>query len=1124
MNCKLLCLEVMAIVCSYLIFSLSIASAANVKIYYNGVYQSPSVQYNPQLIVSREITVNPSSLVAKISVTNATQTSQIEKTYVYKCRGLAPKDCASETPDVSEGPFNSEYQWSALADRTSGYPQNANILIIVKASVSGKAFWSGFWHRIERTGLSSFSQYEYQIDEIQVHAKDLDDVSAIRNFITSNRIIPFNPKQVVKIVFPVASGGLYLIESGLTGIESGLLSANETSQNNIAGIEQDYVFAFSKAEGGIFSPVTLNLNPDYTCGNVNCEDSLGESQANCCMDCGCSGGYYCDSSGSCKQSSGISLSLYGTPNTAVSNCNQQHTLSIPVKINNPPSGIAVTSMRYRLGSGSYQTFVCSGGQNTGYVYSCPVVVPPVPNCVVGTYRVGPNYINFSITYPDGNSTVSKSVSTSFPEITIGSYTCGNLNCESSLGESQANCCYDCGCASGYCDFTAPDNCSCKQDLSSSNLRIISQSPFQFYTHTSGDSVSFLAQITNSPSTLSVQEYLCSLKCSRSDGQACSSSCSISCSKKGSSDPSVYNSTCTMGFSVQDYDTLKSYNLFPALNLSVRYSNGSYNTIQKTLSSAFSTISIGAHWCGDKKCDPDETQASCCYDCTCPEGQYCDTQNMEYYSQGDSCKETPRIEIDSMGTTAFTSSYEQHIINVTGHASSRPGGVGIVPLCVFNSTLSGVPCYVSCQEENTSGSLLYRFSCSVAVPFIDYNASYFYNPAARRIAIRSNSLNITLSYNNGPSRGGHEFSFPIPEVVINVIPRCGDSYGEPDVCERSIGEDGRLCCVDCGCNQEYGSDYFCYTGSNPSGECLSTSSINMRIREIIPNPVNCTIQEKGGKCLFANAMRVYPAVINPPSDLDVLEAYYRIGNTGNFTPFNCYKTGEGQGNFSCSFIPETPRQTTEGTETRTIEVKMSLGFTLNGALAVQNVSDSSGFKIERTYSEALASCLEDQARIEKKLAKLEGDKTLYTILAILFFIISVVYLVLFFTTCLRYGNCDWYYQILGGVAGVVGGCGLAYALSRLDSIDSEIKNLKSQKKDICESSTFGALSRGTSSINWFYTIGQIYGTIVCMMGVSSILSGVSSALSSTNTASNLPQTGKSAAPQGSEAVTSTISVP
>ena len=273
------------------------------------------------------------------------------------------------------------------------------------------------------------------------------------------------------------------------------------------------------------------------------------------------------------------------------------------------------------------------------------------------------------------------------------------------------------------------------------------------------------------------------------------------------------------------------------------------------------------------------------------------------------------------------------------------------------------------------------------------------------------------------------------------------------------------------------------------------------------------------------------VINPPSDLDVLEAYYRLGSSGNFTPFNCYKTGEGQGNFSCSFIPETPRQTTPGTETRTIEVKMSLGYTLNGALAVQNVSDSSSFKIERAYTEALASCLEDQARLDKKIAKLEDDRTLFLVLAIIFFILSLLFFV-FYIKCIvgcsaAYGSCVsacvWWGQ-LSLVAGTIGGCGLAYALSRLASIDSQLKSLKAQRKNICEASTFGQLSGATSSINWLYTIGQIYGSIICMMGVSSILSGVSSALSSTNTASNLPQTGKSAAPQGSEAVTSTISVP
>ncbi|MCJ7816803.1 MAG: hypothetical protein MUP55_03005, partial [Candidatus Aenigmarchaeota archaeon] len=748
------------------------------------------------------------------------------------------------------------------------------------------------------------------------------------------------------------------------------------------------------------------------------------------------------------------------------------------------TGMAVSSSRYKLGSNPYQGTSCAAAP--GYIFTCPVTVPAVPNCQAGSYMVGPNYINLTITYSDGKNTATKVMAVSFPDVTIGSYTCGNGVCESSLGESPGVCCYDCGCATGYCDVKDTAANSCKTDPSNGNLLAAGLAPSQFYTHTPGDSVKFFGQVTNSPVTLAVTDDSCSLKCSRSDSQACSATCDVSCSKVSSSDPSVYNSSCSMSFTVSGYDPLKSYSLYPVLNFSIRYTNGSYNTVQKVLSNSFTTISIGAHWCGDKKCDPDETSAGCCYDCPCAEGQYCDTQNLAYKSQGDSCKPIPQIAIDSISPAVFSDSYSEHVINVTGHISSRPGGIEITPSCVFSISLSGVPCYSSCQETAGSGSA-YNFLCQITVPPIDYSTSSFYNPETRKITIGPNSLNLSLSYNNGPSKKIDQFSSPIPQVEINVVPKCGNG-----VCERSIDETSRNCCIDCECSQDFGRGYFCYTGKSPKGECLSVSLINMRIREVQPNPVDCIISQIGKQCTFTSSMKVYPVILNPPSDLEIIDAYYRVNSGGvytNFTSLNCYKTGEGGGNYSCAFSPEKSTQTTPGNETRTMELKMSLAYTINGALAVKNVSDTSTFTIKRAYSEAVASCLEQQKSLDKRIKKLKSDKTLYTILAIIFFIISLVFWYIYLISCAK--TCNETLKTIAIIAGIVGGCGLAYALNRLSSIDGKIQGLQAQKQAICAAEGFGGLSSATSSgTNWIYTIGQLYGSITCMMGVSGAVGGLS----------------------------------
>jgi len=1092
MNYKLLLIGIFAIVTSYLVFSIPVTSATNVKIYYNGVYQS-SVQYSPQTFVSRTVSVENG--VLKINVTNATGAISIQKIYVYKCKGLAPSTCATTAaPDISESSFGGSYQWNTVADKTTGYPQRANFLILAKVSVSGKVFWTGFWHWIERTDSSTYTPYESQIGETQVHAKDIDDVATIGNFITSNRMVPFNPQWVTRVVFPAASA-LYLIKSTLSGIESQQFTPSEIPQNQITSLDQDYGFAFGNASQ-TFSPVTLNLNPNYNCGNSNCESGLGESQANCCTDCPCQAGYYCDAGTSCKQSSGITLALYGTPQTTVSNCNQQHVLNITVKVNNPPTGMSVSSARYKLGSSPYQGTSCAAAP--GYIFTCPVIVPAVPNCQAGSYKVGPNYINLTISYSDGKNTATKILAVPFPDVTIGSYSCGNGACESSLGESSSVCCYDCGCATGYCDVQDIAVNSCKTDPSNGNLLVTGVTPSQFYTHAPGDSVKFLGQVTNSPVTLAVTDDSCSLKCSRADAQACSATCDISCSKLASSNPSVYNSSCSMSFSVSGYDSLKSYSLYPVLNFSISYTNGSYNTIQKVLSNSFTTITIGAHWCGDKKCDPDESLGTCCYDCPCAEGQYCDTQNLAYSSQGDSCKSNPQVSIDSTSSADFTDSYLEHVINVTYRISGKPGGIEISSACVFSSLLSGIPCYASCQEI-TGSSSAYNFLCQITVPPIDYNTSSFYDPETKKITISPNSLNLSLSYNNGPSKKIDQFSSTIPQVQINVVPKCGNG-----VCERSIDETSKNCCIDCECSQDFGRGYFCYTGKSSSGECLSVSLINMRIREVQPNPVDCIITQINKGCVFTSSMKVYPVILNPPSDLEIIDAYYRVNSGGvytNSTSVNCYKTGEGGGNYSCAFSLEKSNQTTPGNETRTIELKMSLAYTINGALAVKNVSDTSTFTVNRAYSEAVGSCVQQQQSLDKKLKKLKSDKNLYTTLAIIFIVLAVIFWILYIL-CEIYSwgtSCDTYYD-LAIIATTLAACALSFILSKLEGIDSQMQQLQAQKQSICVAEGFGQLSSATSSSgSSIYGIGKIVSGVVCALGASSSLSIISGALSSSSTA-------------------------
>jgi hypothetical protein len=232
-------------------------------------------------------------------------------------------------------------------------------------------------------------------------------------------------------------------------------------------------------------------------------------------------------------------------------------------------------------------------------------------------------------------------------------------------------------------------------------------------------------------------------------------------------------------------------------------------------------------------------------------------------------------------------------------------------------------------------------------------------------------------------------------------------------------------------------------------------------------------------------------MNPPSGLQISQAYFRVGMGGvytNFTSLGC-RMGENASNYSCSFTLERSSQTASGDETRTLELKMSLAYVAGGAPVVKNVSDTYSFTVSRTYSDAVSSCIAQEHSLDKKIKGLKSDKTLYTILAIVFFLISLIFWILFIISCFE--TCTLKLGWIATVAAVIGGCGLSYVLGQLEEIDAKIKSLEAEKQSICVAEGFGSLSTSTkSSSNWVYTIGKIYGSVTCALGVSGAVGGVS----------------------------------
>ena len=273
---------------------------------------------------------------------------------------------------------------------------------------------------------------------------------------------------------------------------------------------------------------------------------------------------------------------------------------------------------------------------------------------------------------------------------------------------------------------------------------------------------------------------------------------------------------------------------------------------------------------------------------------------------------------------------------------------------------------------------------------------------------------------------------------------------------------------------------------------------MRIREVQPNPINCIISVLGKQCAFSSATKVYPVIMNPPSDLQISDAYYTINSGGvytNSTSLNCYKTGEGDGNYSCAFNLEKSPLTTPGEETKTMDLKMTLAYTVDGAPVIKNVSDSYTFTVNRAYSDAVSSCFAQQASIDKRIKKLKSDKTLYTILAVIFFILMIVFIIIYaivylscsgtaqaVAACQTAATKTWTPYIM--ISAAIGGCALTFVINKLESIDADIKSLQQRKQQICIAEGFGQLASAVDSAgNWVYTVGKIAGMIGCALGTS-----------------------------------------
>lgn len=1056
LNCGLLALEIIAIFASYLILFLPITAATNINIYFGSWKQTSTIEPDVEVISS---VTKDSGDSYTVTVRNATS-RKILRTVVYKCKNTDPGACVTATvPETFTGNMMKSYNWDQIADTSLGLPQTGYIIIFVELEGAVNT-WYGLRYRLRKTVYDYEPVYNWDISNVDVYAQTSNMVGKIKSFIDSNGMIPFNPTWTSSAEISSASGVMEVYSD----TPPTNFAANIEMPAILTGLSNTYSIAFPQVSGEYYNGITFYNNPSYTCGNGNCESALGESSASCCVDCPCTSSYqYCDAgTGVCMNDNMIRLEQVGQQQTGIQNCNQQHVINIHVKINSAPSDATVVGQYYKLGSQPAQATTCT--ESSG-VYDCPVTIPADPNCAGSSYVLGPNILTFTISYMNGTAIKTKDISTSFPDVTVGSWTCGNGVCESGLNENEANCCYDCHCTglNQYCDFSGDYSLvQCRAELTNNDLSILNVNPIYFYTQSAaGSTISLDTKINNKPAGLTSIVPSCSATCLTEGGLSCSSSCNVLCSTSGQ-DPLLHEDSCSITFQISNYNQTEKYYLYPTITYSITYNNGS-GSVAASLNNAFTTITVDKHWCGDKICSPDEDASGCCFDCTCPDGQYCDVQNTGSFTAGDTCKAIDAVSASIVPppVTAFDDSMFTHVMNVDSNFINAPSDALLVPACSFASGDPGIPCSVSCSAIDTSGCS----QCIVTIPSIDYMNSSHFDSINNRILLTNNMLNISLSFSNGSRITNRLFVFNLPDLTINVTYHCGTGG-----CEANLGETVDNCCIDCGCRN---ANEYCYTGGYLAGQCLDSDQLYLIFDDIFPKPFKCTITQVGDDCVFTQSLGIRAHIPNQPDDLQlVANKYESRGKTWNA---NCIETNE-PGNYSCSVLLEDINDSTEGSQSIDGILAFSVSYTTNGTKTVKNMSAPFLVNVTKRKSDYVKSCEAQLAELDDQLDGLKDNEKLIETILYVFISVTISLCIVCIWVRPACKLCEWGICLTACIAGIL--------LPMLSDIEGKIEEVRMQRQTTCATSDFGGLSSANSDAfdtgNLVLTIAAAIVCLVCML--------------------------------------------
>lgn len=900
MDYKLLAVQVFALAVVGLMANLPIVQATTVRIYDSSGSLEESVDYDVGNAIAFSAVFIPvidpdvSEDSVWVRVSPASTNFEIIQTFLFKCKDANPEECSNMVPQVYEGKVNTYLAWKDVS-RSSGvgfYPQVANIMVIVQLSdLDGNTRFMPYWYTFTRNNYNEIIEYPTPMDalsSVNVYAESDQMVKAIGTFIETSVMLPIN--WLSKITFSGANEyyGIGGNEEDLDSSEPEL-NAVVSPDNDLENINREFYFIFPETSTGITVPFTVNLNPSFSCGDNRCDESLGETWETCCLDCPCSdvGGkdYYCDYSGGssdygeCRDPDLITAKAVISPVPQITDCSQDVDVDIRFDIQaQSPSGLAETADGYiKLGSNPTRPVTC---EREGTGYDCTTTVTMPHECGSNNaYSIGPNDFNITITFNNGLATTEK-------KFTFESF--ANINLR-----------YECGCEEDeYCDsadficktdsmfLTATPEIQPIRDYSPSNPNLEIKLTLE-------NSISDEVQLSNNRQA---EMFMGS-----GDSRVLVGSVIQNCNRISSNpdNPDYYSWDCEIPITIPGYVDSNEYRIDDnTVFATFTYVDGLGINRRFDLEAEFGMVTIKGRECGNGYCDIDEDSTTCCDDCGCSSGEYCDSRyGCTDYGDFTVRKTQPSV----ISLQDCEAGHEVNLVIEIDNDGVKPSDMELQS-CIYRVDGSQVDeAYIDdCNQKTIGGDPVQgTFVCNLIIPPVEdcedipgyttgsgEDTYYVIGGASASDSELECSIIIMDAYKNNPSPSiPLTVSGTFDPVKIKAKSNCGDGD-----CESNIGESSSNCCIDCPCSE----GYFCNWGPDidPPYNCRPDTDIYMTVEAQFPP---CTSGAHFHNCEITNELPMRISFSAPDGMPEGFNAVYYGAkiNNNHAQFFGCEKTQESE---------------------------------------------------------------------------------------------------------------------------------------------------------------------------------------------------------------------------------------